>query len=116
MPALAPAYFQVPGVTVRADGPASPSLLSDLRSDKGMGWLPARGMWFTALTLHAPASTLSYDLSIDGGGPPRGVPFVPPSAKGSGWTWLLAATIGLATAGAVWRLWKPAGPSLAGSA
>ena len=110
MPSLSPASFQVPGVTVRASQPASLSLLSDLRSDRGMRWLPARGMWFTALTLHAPARALSYDLSIDGGGPPHAIPFVPAALSTSPWTWLIAATVGLVAAGAIWMLWKPARP------
>ncbi len=42
---------------------ASSGLLSDLRSDKGMGWVPEH-MWFTYLKLDAPAGQLTYDLAI----------------------------------------------------
>jgi hypothetical protein len=38
-------------------------LLDDLRSDKGMDWVPA-AMWFTHLPLSAPAGDLDYDLAI----------------------------------------------------
>jgi len=43
--------------------PANASLLSDLRSDKHMGWIPAH-MWFTFLRLDVPAGDLDYDLAI----------------------------------------------------
>jgi hypothetical protein len=68
-PLLAPNVAAMPGWTVRADAEASKGMLADLRSDKGMGWIPASGMWFTALTLGTEAWTMNYDLSIDGGGP-----------------------------------------------
>jgi hypothetical protein len=38
-------------------------LLSDLRSDKGMSWVPSR-MWFTYLKLDVPAGKLGYDLAV----------------------------------------------------
>ena len=94
-PTLAPAPRDVIGMRVRASGPASSSLLADLRSDRGMGWLPASGMWLTALSLDTRAATISYDLSIDGGAPvpvpaqPSGTPAAPPTS----WLWL--AAIGL---------------------
>jgi hypothetical protein len=34
-----------------------------------MSWVPKTGMWLTALKLRTTASTVNYDLSIDGGGP-----------------------------------------------
>jgi hypothetical protein len=112
MPQLAPTFFQVPGITVRQSGPASASLLSDLRSDRGMGWLPTRGMWLTALALHTTANALNFDLAIDGGGPPHATPFLPAPSSPSLWTWLIAATVGIVAAGTVWLLWRPAGPPL----
>jgi hypothetical protein len=51
------------GLSLSRDEPASDLLLSDLRSDKGMSWVPKR-MWFTFLGLHAPAGQLDYDLAI----------------------------------------------------
>ena len=46
-----------------ATSPRTTSLLTDLRSDKGMGWLPPE-MWFTYLKLDVPARTLDYDLAV----------------------------------------------------
>jgi len=42
---------------------ASASLLNDLRSDKGMEWVPSK-MWLTYLTVDSPARNLNYDLAI----------------------------------------------------
>jgi hypothetical protein len=47
---------------------ASERLLSDLRSDRGMEWLPAKNMWLTFLEIDTPAGLLSYDLAIDASG------------------------------------------------
>ena len=68
-PTFAPALGDIIGMHVRVSKEASRSLLLDLRSDKGMSWLPPRGMWLTALRLDTRAATVSYDLSIDGGRP-----------------------------------------------
>jgi hypothetical protein len=51
------------GLSLKRNEPASALLLDDLRSDKGMGWVPAH-MWFTYLALHVPAAQLGYDLAI----------------------------------------------------
>ena len=47
---------------------ASTSLLADLRSDRGMRWLPASGMWLTQLRIDTPARDLTTDLAIDATG------------------------------------------------
>jgi hypothetical protein len=95
-PALAPAISDLPGMTVRADGPASTRLLSDLRSDRGMRWLPASGMWFTALSYDTTASTVRADLSIDGG--PFG-PVVHRSSSAFPWApWAVGAVLVLGAA------------------
>jgi hypothetical protein len=95
-PTFAPALHDFIGMHVRANEPASDSLLADLRSDRGMGWLPASGMWLTALGLDTRAATISSDLSIDGGGPaPVGgtKPIATPGSAPTSWLWL--AAIGL---------------------
>lgn len=51
------------GLSLQRNEAASPLLLSDLRSDKGMGWVPQQ-MWFTYLRLDVPAGQLDYDLAI----------------------------------------------------
>jgi Uncharacterized protein conserved in bacteria (DUF2330) len=60
------------GLLLRRSEPASDLLLSDLRSDRGMRWLPSSGMWFTYLQLRQDAGDLLYDLAIDPTG--RGAP------------------------------------------
>ena len=52
-----------PGLTLGRDEQANASLLSDLRIDKGMSWVPAQ-MWFTYLRLQVPAGQLDYDLAV----------------------------------------------------
>ena len=51
------------GLSLQRNEPASSQLLSDLRSDKGMSWVPG-SMWFTYLRLDVPAGQLSYDLAV----------------------------------------------------
>jgi hypothetical protein len=51
------------GLEVAQSGAASSSLLSDLRSDKGMEWVPD-AMWLTYLRVDAPAGKLGYDLAV----------------------------------------------------
>jgi len=61
------------GLSTTLSEPASELLLADLRSDKGMEWVPDQ-MWLTALELGAPAGALDYDLAIsteDGVAPSR---------------------------------------------
>ena len=50
---------------------ASPELLADLRSDKGMEWMP-QAMWFTAFRVGEQTARLRYDLAVDASG--RGRP------------------------------------------
>ena len=50
------------GLSLNRNEQANNSLLSDLRSDKGMSWIPDH-MWFTFLQLHVPAGQLGYDLA-----------------------------------------------------
>ena len=46
------------------DAAARPELLNDLRSDKGMEWVPA-SMHLTSIQIRGAARTLHHDLSID---------------------------------------------------
>ena len=46
---------------------ASKFLLDDLRSDKGMGWVP-REMWLMYLRVDSNARKLTYDLAVDASG------------------------------------------------
>ena len=62
-PALLP---RVPsnGLQLLTDVKANPALLNDLRSDKGMSWVPADA-WLTKIRVGGPAGDLRYDLAID---------------------------------------------------
>jgi hypothetical protein len=62
-PALLPRVLR--GLSLQYSATASAELLRDLRSDKGMGWMPARGMWLTHLAINTAAADLTYDLSVD---------------------------------------------------
>ena len=52
-----------PGLAVERSEPANTALLDDLRSDKGMEWMPS-SMWFTYLGLETSAGDLDYDLAL----------------------------------------------------
>jgi hypothetical protein len=52
-----------PGLALSRHEWATPELLADLRSDKGMGWIPDR-MWLTYLPLDTTAGNLDYDLAM----------------------------------------------------
>jgi hypothetical protein len=58
------------GLTVDRQEPASASLLTDLRTDKGMGWVP-QSMWLTYLKVDALPTDLTYDLAVDASGAGR---------------------------------------------
>jgi hypothetical protein len=70
-PALLPAPIEANGLGLQHSAPASTSLLDDLRSDRGMAWVPAKG-WLTKVGIDSAAADLSFDLAIDASG--AGVP------------------------------------------
>jgi hypothetical protein len=111
-PSLSLGGTQLPGTTVRAFGKAGSLLLRDLRSDRGMSWLPRKGMWLTALTIHTPAGNIHSDLSIDGGGPVGASQSVAAPVGQAGATWSIWIVSLVAVAGVVliWLLWRPAHP------
>jgi Uncharacterized protein conserved in bacteria (DUF2330) len=59
-----------PGLSLAHDAAATDILLDDLRSDKGMGWVPNQA-WLTKVALEVEAGDLTYDLAIstDAGAP-----------------------------------------------
>ena len=65
-PALLPFPF-ANGMRLDHSAVASPLLLGDLRSDKGMDWVPQSG-WLTKIAIDASASQLTYDLAVDAKG------------------------------------------------
>jgi hypothetical protein len=66
-PALLPAPTGDNGIRLDHSAAATESLLEDLRSDRGMEWIPAFG-WLTKVAVDASASQLAYDLAIDASG------------------------------------------------
>jgi hypothetical protein len=71
----APAFLPAPtgsnGMRLDHSDRATQSLLDDLRSDRGMEWVPRSG-WLTKIAVDAGAAQLSYDLAVDASG--QGVP------------------------------------------
>ncbi|HVF76389.1 MAG TPA: DUF2330 domain-containing protein [Acidimicrobiales bacterium] len=55
------------GVDVVHDAEATSALLADLRSDKGMEWVPQK-MWLTKVAVRTQAETLRFDLAADASG------------------------------------------------
>ena len=51
------------GLFRQHDAAATDQLLADLRSDKGMGWIPDK-MWLTYLRVASGADALGYDLTV----------------------------------------------------
>jgi hypothetical protein len=93
------------GVALARSGPASGQLLADLRADKGMGWLPAAGMWLSYLRIDTTAGELTHDLAVDVSGRASPSPVaagltVPGSLAGSE-----TDSLGPAGAGASWPGW-----------
>ena len=60
-----------PGLSLEHAAPATSQLLADLRSDKGMGWVPDAA-WLTKISIDAKAPELRFDLAIDASG--KGMP------------------------------------------
>ncbi|HEU0234844.1 MAG TPA: DUF2330 domain-containing protein [Candidatus Limnocylindrales bacterium] len=52
------------GISLDHSAAASDALLADLRSDRGMEWVPSAG-WLTKVRVNATAAQLSYDLAVD---------------------------------------------------
>ena len=56
------------GISIDRSEQASDLLLADLRSDKGMEWLPTTGMHLTYMRIDSRAADLTHDLAIDATG------------------------------------------------
>jgi uncharacterized protein DUF2330 len=69
-PALLPAPNGANGIRLDHSDPASDGLLADLRSDRGMGWVPGSG-WLTKVAVDGTAGQIGFDLAIDASGAGR---------------------------------------------
>jgi len=67
VPALLPRPDGGNGMRLAHSAVASSELLNDLRTDRGMGWVPDRA-WLTQIAIDGDAAQLSYDLAIDATG------------------------------------------------
>lgn len=100
------------GLALTHDAAASSELLADLRSDKGMEWIP-QAAWLSKVEIDASAAALRFDLALDVSGvglpSPRDAgfaPFGPLPAPQSGmplWALLLAVSLAIPL-GAAWLL------------
>ena len=107
-PAVAPVDARMLGMTTRASGWASPTLLHDLRIDQGMAWVP-RTAWFTALTLHATAASIGSDLAFDGERATalaRNQSQVVDVPNSDPWAGPLVAAVAVLGLFAAWLLWR----------
>ncbi len=66
-PNLLPIPNRDNGLALTTSQPASKELLADLRSDRGMEWIP-QDAWLSKIRIDASASQLTYDLAIDASG------------------------------------------------
>jgi hypothetical protein len=69
-PNLLPTPFGRNGMSIAHSASASDGLLSDLRSDRGMDWVPSSG-WLTKIAIGGRAGLFKYDLAIDPTGTTR---------------------------------------------
>src|SRR5438105_512708 len=106
-PALLPLADGSRGLFLQHDDAASNGLLDDLRSDRGMDWVPTNG-WLTKIAIDGTAADISFDLAIDAtgqGAPSRvqaGLELPPATTPAS--SLALALFFGLLAAGAALSL------------
>jgi hypothetical protein len=67
VPALLPVPTGDNGLNLDNSAPASEALLTDLRSDRGMDWIPSSS-WLTKVRIDTAAPLLRFDLAIDASG------------------------------------------------
>lgn len=67
VPTILPAATRVSGLRLEHTAPATSALLADLRSDRGMEWVP-ESAWLMKLSVDARAGDLRYDLAVDATG------------------------------------------------
>ncbi len=105
------------GLTLDRSEPATDLLLSDLRSDAAMEWVPD-DMWLSYLKLAAPAADLDYDLAVsatlgvtpslvDAGVPePEAIPVGSGGSRLAWWPLAAGATAGAAVLAIGWGRWR----------
>lgn len=92
------------GLVLERSEKADELLLADLRSDKGMKWIPRSSMWFSYIRIDTTAGELRHDLAIDATGlsepSPVAAGLVPPLTLPDldhgtpWWPWAMALLVG----------------------
>jgi len=107
-PALLPVPTGGNGIRLDHSTTASTSLLADLRSDRGMEWVPDSG-FLTKVAIDASAGQLSYDLAVDasGSGAPSRIqagldPMPLTTEAATGGRLLLVVLLTITALGSVW--------------
>ena len=116
-PALLPVPTGGNGIRLDHSANASTSLLADLRSDRGMEWVPDSS-FLTKVAIDATAGQLSYDLAVDasGSGAPSRVqagldPLPLTTEAATGGRLLLVALLTLTAFGSVWLVGRSSSAS-----
>ncbi|MGH2680804.1 MAG: DUF2330 domain-containing protein [Actinomycetota bacterium] len=104
------------GLIQEVSEPASSTLLADLRSDRGMRWLPEDGMWLTYIRINETAGNLQHDLAIDASGYGRPSPVAagyPVPAGAAPWSIVWTVMAALVAVAIVMTITDPATRRLA---
>jgi hypothetical protein len=98
------------GLIQEVSEPASDTLLTDLRSDRGMKWLPESGMWLTYIRINETAANLKHDLAIDASGYGRPNPIAAgyPAPSATSWSLLWTAMAAIAAVAFLMAVTDPA--------
>jgi hypothetical protein len=98
------------GLIQEVSEPASGTLLTDLRSDRGMKWLPETGMWLTYIRINETAANLKHDLAIDASGYGRPNPIAAgyPAQNAASWSLLWTAMAAIVAVAFLMALTDPA--------
>jgi hypothetical protein len=98
------------GLIQKVSEPATGTLLADLRSDRGMKWLPESGMWLTYIRINETAANLKHDLAIDASGYGRPNPIAAgyPAQNAASWSLLWTAMAAIVAVAFLMALTDPA--------
>ncbi|MCD6021544.1 MAG: hypothetical protein K0R20_1254 [Actinomycetia bacterium] len=99
------------GLIQEVSEPASATLLKDLRSDRGMKWLPESDMWLTYIRINETAANLKHDLAIDASGFGRPSPVAAgyPAPGAAPWSVVWTVMAALAAVAILMAITDPAG-------
>ena len=98
------------GLIQEVSEPASGTLVTDLRSDRGMKWLPESNMWLTYIRINETAANLKHDLAIDASGYGRPNPIAAgyPAQNVASWSLLWTAMAAIVAVAFLMALTDPA--------